>query len=153
VRELTVQVRFKKHSLGNHRDPEGGKMRLLRSPAGRVLFMATWHRANMRFAAQVLNRHQDRVDRIHWDPESDSGDRVCLFRRYYTTKGGKRRFAVHEAFPPGHVIGLNVVVPAEIGDEDFWQLLVVAGQYRGISQYGPTQWGFFEVESIRHRRS
>src|ERR1700744_2773203 len=115
MRELTIRIKFTTHSLGNVPQRErNGRMRMPRNPSGAVIFLGTWHNANMRFAAKVLNKHQDEVDKIVWDIAVDSSphdDR--WFRRYYTVSG-KQRFVIHETFVPGQVIGINCVVPNAI---------------------------------------
>ncbi len=93
MRELTVRIRFTKHSLGNVKDNDTGRLCLPRNPQGFVLFLPTWHRANLRMAAQVLGKHQDEVEKVCWDLRVD-GDvrRDPWFRRYYATGGGKKRY-------------------------------------------------------------
>lgn len=156
MRELTVRIRFTKHCLGNvHAKDGSGRLLLPRTPGGSVAFMASWHLANMRFSAQVLSRHQDEVGKIYWDISVDGVVRSDpWFRRYYRTAAGKKtRFVLHEAFLPDQVVGLNCIVPATITDDDLWQLMRVAGQYKGISPARPGEFGLFEVESIRPRRA
>jgi hypothetical protein len=155
MRELTVRLRFTKESLGNVKDRKGGgKFRLPRNPGGRVTFLASWHHTNMRFAAQLLGRHQDEVGKILWDIQVDGQTRADPWhRRYYSDAKGKVRYCFHEAFMPDQVVGINCVVPAAISDEDFWTLVSMAGQYRGLSPWHPGEYGFYEVESIRPRRA
>jgi hypothetical protein len=155
MRELTVRIRFTKHSLGNVKDKDGGRFSLLRGSEDRsVLFLATWHQANMRFASQLLGRHQDEVAKISWDIQLDGVvRRDCWFRRYYNTAQGKQRYCLHEAFFPGQTVGINCVVPATITDDDLWRLMQIAGRYKGLSPWRPGEYGFFEVVSIRPRRT
>ena len=155
MRELTVRIRFTKHCLGNVKAKDGsGRFLFPKNPRGFVTFLAGWHHANMRFAAQILGRHQDEVGKILWDINVDGRiKKDCWHRRYYSVGQGRQRFCVHEAFMPGQVVGINCVVPASISDEDFWRLMQLAGQYRGISPWKPGEYGFFEVESIRPRRA
>lgn len=157
MRELTVRIRFVKHCLGGVKTGQDGRWVFLRNPATQaVMFLAAWHRSNLRFAAQLLGRHHGEVTKILWDMNVDG---VVLphgwFHRYHDTQGGKkgRRYAVHEAFLPGQVVGLNCVVPQGISDDDLWQLMRIAGQYKGISPGKPGEYGQFEVVSIRPRRS
>jgi hypothetical protein len=153
MRELTIRIRFLKHCLGNVKDQHGlGRYLLPRSPSKQVTFLSTWHRANLRFAAGVLTRHQDEVEKIFWDIHVDGVVKLkCWHRRYYAA-GNKQRYAIHESFLPGQVVGINCVIPSAIPDEDLWQLMQLAGQYRGISPWAPGEFGFFDVESIRSRR-
>lgn len=155
MRELTVRIRFTKHCLGNVKSRDhGGNFLLPRSPQGDVIFLASWHHTNLRFAAQTLGRHQADVNKIHWDILVDGVVRKdCWWRRYYKQPGTtKQRYCLHEAFFPGQVVGINCVVPASISDDDFWALMQLAGRYRGISPWKPGEYGFFEVVSIRPRR-
>jgi len=151
MREMTVRIRFVKPSLGNQK--RGDQFIFSRTPDGRAVFLASWHKANLRFAASLLNIHQDEVDKIYWDIAVDGAVRADpWFRRYYKGQNGKTRFAVHEAFFAGQVIGIHCVVPARISDDDFWRLMQIAGQYRGLSPWKPREWGFFEVVGLRPRR-
>lgn len=154
MRELTIRIRFTKHCLGHvkARDGNGGLL-LPRSPHGNVVFLASWHHANMRLAARTLNRHHQEVAKIHWDILVDGTvAKNRWFRRYYRTAGGRARYCLHEAFFPGQVVGINCVAPASISDDDLWSLMALAGRYRGISPWKPGEYGFYEVVSIRQRR-
>jgi len=124
-----------------------------RTPEGQVMFLATWHAANMRLAAQLLSRHGKEVSKILWDVAVDATLREDRwFKRYYINSLGKRRYIQHESFVPGQVVGINCVVPDAINDGDFIQLMNMAGKYRGLSPWEPGQFGHFVVESIRPRR-
>lgn len=143
--EVTARLRFNNFSLGAVRCRNLNKM--LRDPEGRVMYMPTWWAALMRYAAKVLNRHQQLVGQIDWDPIIDGTPRN--YRRYY----GPSRYTLHEAFYPGDEIGVNAVLPSGIIISDFTQLLDVAGRYRGISPYKPKdKWGTFEVANVTRRR-
>jgi len=108
----------------------------------------------MRFAANLLGRHQDEVGKIHWDISVDGNVRKDRwYRRYYRAQNGKRRYSLHEAFFPGEVIGVNAVVPVRIDDNDFWRLMNLAGRYRGLSPWKPGEYGCFEVHSLLTRRA
>ena len=155
MRELTVRIRFTLPCLGNVRAKKSGKYFLPKNPAKQVTFMATWHEANLKFAAQVLGRHQDEVGKILWDivvdgrvPHGEAG----RHRRYYTGGNKKRRYSQHECFPAGYVVGLNCVVPVAITDDDVIALMNLAGKYKGLSPWKPGEFGHFEVESIHARR-
>jgi len=154
VRELTVRIQFTKHSLGNVKVQKTGRFEFARNPTtGTIMFLPTWHLSNLRFAAQLLGRHQDTVKAIHWDVAVDGVVPAgSWYRRYYAVAGTrKQRFVLHEAFPPGHIIGLNCVVPENISDDAFWELMRIAGQYRGLSPAKPIEYGHFDVVSIRPR--
>jgi hypothetical protein len=141
--------------LGNVRARKSGKYFLPKNPEMKVVFMATWHEANLKFASQILGRHQDEVSNIHWDIVVDGrippGERG-RFRRYYTNDKRKRRYSQHECFPAGHVVGINCVVPQTISDDDLIALMNLAGKYKGLSPWKPGEFGHFEVESIHARR-
>ena len=156
MRELTVRLRFTSPCLGNCKERDGsGRFVFLRSPSGHVTFLAPWHHANMRLAAQLLGKHQDEVGKIFWDINIDARVRHDRwYKLYYQSKEGNRqRFSQHEAFFPGQIISINCVVPTPINDEDFWRLMSKAGQYKGLSPWKPGEYGFFEVVSIRPRRA
>jgi hypothetical protein len=153
MRELTVRIRFLSPSLGNVKLPaEDGRYAMPRNQGGQVLFPASWHRANMRFAAQVLGMHHKAVLKICWDVAVDGLVLASsTHRRFYRSRSNRLRFVVHEAFHAGQEVGLNCAVPAEIGDQDLWRLLSCAGRYRGLSPWRPGEYGFFEVAEIRQR--
>ncbi len=155
MRELTVRIKFTKHSLGAVKVSQSGRFVFARNPnSGNVIFLATWHQANLKFAAQVFGQHQEEVKKILWDINVDGVVQPnSWFRRYFTVTGtGKQRFVLHETFVPGQIVGLNCVVPSSIPDENFWGLMRLVGQYRGLSPAKPKEFGHFELVSIRHRR-
>lgn len=150
MRELTVRLRFTLPSLGNVKD-ERGQFRMIRDGESRVLFMRSWHVANMVFVAALLGRHQDEVAKICWDPVVDGTiAKGGWYRRYYKI-GGRERYVLHEAFFAKQIVGINCVVPTRIGDDDFWRLVAIAGQYRGLSPWKPGDFGHYEVVSLRPR--
>lgn len=152
MRELTVRIRFIEPSLGNVRQPGSTNFVMPRDTRGVVIFMPTWHAANMKFAAKLLNLHQDEVGKILWDMAVDGVVRRGAWHRRYYQAGARRRYALHEAFQAGQVIGLNCVVPAAVAEDDLWRLMDMAGRYKGLSPSHPGEFGFFVVESIRPRR-
>ncbi len=158
MRELTVRIRFVQHSLGNQKLQDGtGRFVFSRSPCdfeqgGRITFLASWHQANMRLASQLLGRHQDEVRKIYWDIHVEGQLRSdCWYRVYYGQATQRRRYSLHEAFFPGEIVGIHCLVPSVITDEDLWQLVQKAGQYKGLSPWKPGEYGKFEVMSIRPR--
>jgi hypothetical protein len=154
MRELTIRIRFTVPCLGNVKLRDGsGRFVLPRTPdESHVMFLASWHNANMRFASELLGRHQDEVQKIGWDIAIDGVVRRRWERRYYTNPSGVQRYAKHEAFFAGQTIGLNCAVPRTISDDDLLQLMNLAGQYRGLSPWRPGEYGLFEVVSITGRR-
>jgi hypothetical protein len=155
MRELTVRIRFTLPCLGNVK--KGNSWFYLPChPNGSITFLSTWHQCNMRTAAELISRHHKTVESILWDvfvdgkpPKGESR----WHQRFYTNKQGKSRYSRHECFPTDHIVGINCAVPAQITDDDMVQLMSVAGRYCGLSPWGkPTEFGRFEVESIRPRR-
>jgi hypothetical protein len=157
MRELSVRIRFTAASLGNEKDRKTGRFRFQRSPGpqGKILFLATWHQANLKLAAEMLGRHQEHVRRILWNIEIDAELREkCLTRCYYQKSPQSRmRWSTHESLVKGQTVGINCVVPTEIDDEDFWSLMQIAGKYKGLSPWKPGEYGHYEVVSIRPRRN
>jgi len=154
MRELTVRIRFTEHSLGNRKlNDNTGRFAFSRSPSGNIIFLASWHHANMRLAAQLIGKHQDEVGKIHWDINVDGQLRDDKWHRVYyrAPSSGKRRYSLHEAFFPDQVIGINCIVPERISEQDLWRLMSKAGQYKGLSPWKPGEFGFYEVESVRPR--
>lgn len=141
MREVTVKIRFNHECLGAVR--KGKCSTMLRDPDGRVMFMPTWWKSILTFAARLLCRHQELVKDIEWDPLVD-GDTV-EFKRFY--EAGK--WALHEAFVRGSVIAVHCVLPSGISDKEFLEMMKVAGTYKGISPYKPDRkYGTFSVLSV-----
>lgn len=155
MRELAVRLRFTNQSLGNQKQPDGGFVfQRSQGRKGKLLFLASWHQSNMTWAAGVLGRHQEAVKRIFWDIETDAELQArCLVKCFYKkTATSRMRYSTHEALLVGQTIGINCVVPAEIDDQDFWELLQIAGKYRGLSPWQPGRYGHYEVVTVRPRR-
>ena len=153
MRELTVRIRFTQPCLGSVPDrARQGIMLLPRNPQGQIVFLSTWHASNMKFAAQLLGRHQGEVGKIRWDVVIEAKAKPGAYYHRYYQKGNRKRFVRHEVLHAGQVIGVNCVVPSSISTDEFWELLRVAGQYQGISPYRNGPYGLFEVESILPRR-
>ncbi len=157
MQEVTIRIRFNQVCPGACRRKEDSNVihAMQRDPEGNVMFLPTWWASLARYASKVLNRHQKAVKQIRWDPVVDGTPRK--WRRYFPVPEDKPnvrpRYALHEAFMPGSVIGVNCVLPREISPDDLWQILDVAGAYRGISPYKSNEgYGTFQVVSIRERR-
>jgi hypothetical protein len=159
--------------LGNNKrhHRQNGKLRshflLLRDPDGDVIFLRTWWRAVLRQAAEILCRHQKQVENIRFALKVDgrpreleeyeerdpaTGKTRLMVRGYFFRHYRPDRFAKHEAFFPGDVVGLTCAVPSSISDQDFMELMSYAGEYVGISPARPGEFGFFKVESVRPKR-
>lgn len=151
MRELTVRIRFVTPALGNVKDAATGRFLLPRSPRGAVVFMATWHRQNLQFAARTVGRHQSEVGRIGWDVEVDGVVARDSWHRIYYTAGRRTRYVLYESFTVGQEVGLHCVVPDAVGDDDLAALLTVAGRYRGLSPHRPGEYGRFEVAAVGPR--
>ena len=143
--EVEATLRFVTHSLGNCRC--GQVNRFPHDPDGRVMFMPTWWASLVRYAAKVLSKHHHAVKEIDWDPFVVGAP--LEYRRYYA----KSRYQRHEAFYPGDSIVVRAVLPDDLDIDDFRELLVLAGRYRGVSPYGnDKQLGRYVVVDVRHRR-
>jgi hypothetical protein len=123
---------------------------LPRTPDGAVRFEARWWRANMLFAAQILCRHQSAVREIYFDICVDGSPRPEL-KDYYKRYLDSKRYMRHEAFLAGDTVNINCVVPNSISDQDFAELLRIAGRFKGISPFGPGEYGFFNVVTVKQK--
>ncbi len=156
MRELTVRIRFLTPSLGNQKMSDGsGRFIFQKSPEGSVIFLASWHHANMRLAAQLLSRFQSDVSKIHWDINVDAKlKKDKWYKNFYRSpKSNKLRYSLHEAFWPDQIVGINCIVPPSISNDDFWRLMNKAGQYKGLSPWKPGEFGCFDVVSIHPRKT
>lgn len=153
MRELTVRLRFRTHSLGDVHDSTG-RMLMPRNPKKRIVFVASRHAENVSFAAQVMGKHYAEVLLIRWDVQVDGVLRPDpWYRRYYRTNNGKLKYSEHEAFFPDEVVGINCMVPTAVSDADFGSLMTLAGKYRGLSPFRASDgFGLFEVESMAPMR-
>lgn len=149
MRELKVALTFTTECLGNVKyQPEGETWpayRFARTPDGNIRFEASWWRSNIRFAADVLCRHHKAVEQVHFDVAVARAQPTKMYRRYFNNKAYMR----HEAFLPGDRIIIKCLVPDSISDEDFKQLMDLIGRFRGISPFGPREYGFFTVTSVQ----
>lgn len=138
MQEVCITLQFTQPCLGDCRYKNKSKM--MRDPKGRVMLLAPWWTAIMRYAADVFNRHHESVKEIDWDPivEGETSE----YKRYY----GPGKFTIHESFLPGDQITVRAVLPEEILLGDFLELMRIAGRYKGISPYRKEkQYGTFEV--------
>jgi hypothetical protein len=121
-----------------------GKDLFPRNPEGRVVFLQSWWRAGLGYAAQALCRFQNDVKKIQTAPEVVG--EVSIYKRWYT----KEDSWDHECFDTGSVIQVRFCLPRRLQVADFHELLDVAGEYVGISPYGYKQdFGRFEVLEVR----
>lgn len=142
MQEVVLKLKFTQPCLGNVRKKDRNAM--LRDPDGRVMFLPTWWQALALYGAKLVNRHQDKVKEVDWDPFPEGHPRE--HRRYY----GPGNFTIHEAFLPGDVIKVRCVLPDGIACEEFREIMATAGRYKGLCPYKPEKrMGTFEVIEIR----
>ncbi len=142
MQEVVVKLQFNQPCLGDVRKEKRSEM--LKDPRGRAMLLPTWWKSVASFAARLLNRHQELVTRVDWDPVVE--EPVKEFRRYY----GPGKFTVHEAFLAGDVIVVRAVLPDGLPVEDFREIMATAGRYKGICPYKPeNKMGTFEVLEVR----
>lgn len=156
MREVTIRIRFNRECLGSarRRGAKGQvKFCMLRDPRHRVMFLPSWWHQLLRYAATVTNQQQGIVKRIDWNPVIDGMPRAAWKRTIVADGKVERRmrYAVHEAFLPGDVVGINAVLPDGLSIEQFQELLEIVGTYKGISpfQRDDERYGTFEVLSVR----
>ena len=157
MQEVSIRLRFLRECLGSVKRQNGrGRtvFYMLRDPQQRIMFLPTWWRSLMSYAAKVRNFGQQLVTGINWNPHVDGSVRSDWRRTVVPASQDARqrtRYAVHEAFPPGAVIGVNAVLPDGLSIEDFQELLTVAGTYKGISPFRSQDenYGTFEVVSVK----
>jgi hypothetical protein len=92
---------------------------------------------------------------ILWDDSVDGElGHKHWYRRWFTSPGSnKPRYAQHEAFMPGQIVGIHCMLPVSIPDADLAALMTVAGRYIGLSPWRPGSFGKFVVESVRSRQA
>lgn len=151
--ELETVIRFTSPSLGNRYDSADNVFRFQRSAQfpDRIIFMSSWHAANMRFASQVCGMHHKDVGDIFWDMTVIANvDPLRWFRCYgHQQKAGqRRRWSSHEFLGEGEEVKIRCVVPVSVSTEDFTELLRVAGKYRGLSPWRPREYGRFDVARV-----
>lgn len=157
MQEVTIRLRFNRECLGNIKRKHGRQVlwEMPRDGNEQVMFLPSWWKGSLRYAAKVLGKHHREAAAVAWDPIIDG----CVSRWKRTIQpsdedeGGKKRrlgFAMHEAFKPGDVIGVNAVLPHGLGPDEFSELLQVVGTYKGISpfQSSTENYGTFEVTSV-----
>ena len=92
-----------------------------RTPDGQVLFPQTWWRAIVTHAARIKNIPTTIVKKIEWSPAVDGSPR--LWQRYIhepdRTENARPRYAQHEAFLPGRVIGVECILPVDLTVDTF----------------------------------
>ncbi len=156
MQEVTIRLRFNRECLGYAKGQTRKSKVIYRMPRDshqRVMFLPSWWRSRFRYAATVVGRCGNMVKQINWDPIVDGN--LSEWKRTIKTPNNtdrrkRPRYALHEAFRPGDMIGINAVLPAKMSLDDFTELLTVVGTYKGISPFQDDEetYGTFEVVSV-----
>lgn len=153
MQEVKVLLRFIVPCLGADKRPRDGLGVVFcfpRTPGGQVLFHQTWWRAIVTHAARIKNIPTTVIKKIEWSPAIDGSPR--LWQRYIhdpsRQENVRPKYAQHEAFLPGRVIGVECILPVDLTVDTFVGLMEVAGKFRGISPYKPGEYGRFTVVSV-----
>jgi hypothetical protein len=154
VQEVKILLRFTVPCLGADKRIRNGLGTVFcfpRTPGGQVLFHQTWWRAIVTHAARIKNIPTTVIKKIEWSPIVDGSPR--LWQRYIhdptRLEGTRPKYAQHEAFLPGRVIGVECILPVDLAVGTFAALMDVAGKFRGISPYKPGEYGRFTVVSVQ----
>lgn len=153
MQEVTIRIRFIRPCLGFAEkrldDRRGVIYRMPRDGQGRVMFLASWWKAGMKYAASVSGLCYNRVHKIDWALPVDG--LVGEWKRMLVQARSKKpRYALHEAFRPDTEVGINAVLPDGITIDEFTILLNLVGTYKGISPYQNEEetYGTFSVVSV-----
>lgn len=154
MQEVVIQIRFTKECLGFAKKPvkngSGVIYCMPRDGKGRVIFLPSWWRNNLVYAAKVTGMHYAKVPAIDWAGAVEGN--LSEWKRFVTPPGQqKRRYALHEAFRANTVVEVSAVLPDGLPIEDFSELLDVAGTYKGISPFQGKDdvYGTFETVSVK----
>ena len=154
MQEVKVLLRFTVPCLGADKRVRNGLGTVFcfpRTPDGQVLFHQTWWRAIVTHAARIKNFPTTTIKKIEWSPVIDGSPR--LWQRYIQdpsrSANARPKYAQHEAFLPGRVIGVECVLPVDLSVDMFAALMGAAGKFRGISPYKPGEYGRFTVVSVQ----
>jgi hypothetical protein len=156
MQEAFARLRFTRPALGyaQRRTRSQNVIYVMpRDPAKNIMFLASWWRERMEYAAKVLNRYHDLAGRIAWD-QAVQGRVSQYCRPVMRKKDGsmvKSGYARHEAFQVGEEITVSAVLPDNLSLEAFRELLDIVGRYKGMSPYNSETdvYGTFEVLSIQ----
>lgn len=148
MEEVKATLRFTRECLGAARDRQN-VFRFLRGPDGRVMFLPSWWRERMLYAAQVLNQSDALVKRITWSPFVDGTPTGGWKRVLPVGRGNRRIYAVHDAFRRGETITVRAILPDGLSRNAFTAMLRLVGEYRGISPFRDDDpYGTFEVIAV-----
>lgn len=156
MQEVVVRLRFTRECLGSTAKRKKNDQVVYcmpRDPLGRVIFLPTWWKSRMEYAANVSNSGQSLVAQIAWGSVVDGTLRPDWRRTVIPARDDPRkraRFAVHEAFQPGSEITVTAVLPGGLSADQFRDLLSIIGTYKGISPFVDDKvvYGTFEVLSV-----
>jgi hypothetical protein len=153
MKDYTVRIRFTQPSLGNAKEKTTGRFLFMRSSLGCIIFLPAWHKSNMLMAATLLSIRPELVRGISWDIEIDAKLTEKRWQRvYYRNSTGRERYSMHEAIMPGQTIGINCVLPLDLDDNVFSDLMSTAGRYKGLSPWKPGDYGHYEVVDLFPRK-
>ena len=139
--EVKARIRFTTPCLGAVRGQDMDRM--LRDSSGKVIFMQSWWRSGLSYAANALSLNTRAIADIQTDPKIEG--KLGTHKRFYKLD----QFTLHEAYEIGSEIEAAFLLPNEIDIEQFRQILITAGRFVGISPYGSRQdFGRFEVVSV-----
>lgn len=154
MQEVNIRLRFISPCLGMVKQQIPRSRDVIydmpRDGQGRVIFLASWWRSRMTYAAKVAGIGYDAVTKIDWSNHID-GLTTRWKRIVVPASDFKRaRYALHEAFRPGAEIGVNAVLPDQLAIDDLRDLLNIVGTYKGISPFQSEEetYGTFEVLSV-----
>jgi hypothetical protein len=154
VRSVITTIRFNSASLGNQKDATGKFLFQKNAANSKILFLASWHKANMKLAAEALGRHQTSAQKIFWDIEVDFDlAKLTEYYRFCSKNGNRTHWAIHEAIDKGQTVSIACLVPDTITTTDFETLMVLAGKHKGLSPWKPGQFGHFEVLAVHETKN
>lgn len=140
---MTATLKFTRPCLGNVRRSDYD--RLQRDHDGNVTFLPTWWRAAFAQAAKAISKYYKFIDQIH--PGLVVDGKVSKIKRWY----GQNRFKIHEGFNVGAVVRVSFLIPTELSQNNFAELLEATGAYIGVSPYGwkTGMYGHFKLLGVR----
>jgi hypothetical protein len=146
MHEAIAKIRFTLPVLGNTKDASG-RFLLPRDADGRLIFLPSWHQANLRMASRALGRFRREVEKLRWDLPVRCDVASLRWQKRYVDEF---RYATHETIPVGTTVGLVCLLPRGLDFAQLAELLVVAGKYRGLSPFHPGEYGLFTVQEVTH---
>jgi len=141
--EVTASLQFTRPSLGNVRRSDYDRMQ--RDQDGNVIFLPSWWRAAFAQAAKAISKYYKFVDMIH--PGLPVIGTLSRVKRWYSSK----RYKIHEGFAVGTKVQVSFLLPNELSQNEFAELLEATGSYIGMSPYGwkTGMYGHFKLLEVR----